>query len=530
VAAAAANSASPPWLALLLAGAVAAGVAVALLGPPAGAADAQLTATAATGAAEVQGRESSGQAASTQLTAAQIRQAVKAGNQGANYLISSLMSGDLVDTEDSVVAILKGLYCPAEKRCPSKKMKMVEKDLGTLRAAGHTTPNTLLWQEAFLDRDIKPLILNHAFSRSEDNTELTFAVWLWNSRHSKNQVPPLSRVEIPSTRRTASRATPEMTETDKQGEQMAVYSYSSLKSADQSKQTHNFGGVPVHVSSMESDGIVSILPDLRDHLRMMEKEWMQLPIKDWNDKSGSAFNSTSARYDQFNVLSAANPDDPFYSSIIVEFKQFVKAGVVNFLESMVEMPEFHTESEYWSGTMSAVKPFPLYIMCWVNNYYATDGSNNALHWHVHQWPIQGYVSVDSESSSTLFRSNVDPGQKWRFEHTNGMMFLLPGGTLHSSSEWMNKNHSRITVAFNLAHSPKPGFVWEKLMDEDEVAALIVEREKQCGATEVDLPEHRTQPDAFEPAAWAFITAKPEDRYEACMSNLGDCRRTGEKAY
>ena len=39
------------------------------------------------------------------------------------------------------------------------------------------------------------------------------------------------------------------------------------------------------------------------------------PIRDWNNKEGSAFNSTSARYDQFNVMSAANPSDPHFNPV-----------------------------------------------------------------------------------------------------------------------------------------------------------------------------------------------------------------------
>lgn len=90
------------------------------------------------------------------------------------------------------------------------------------------------------------------------------------------------------------------------------------------------------------------------------------------------------------------------------------------------------------------------------------------------------------------------------------MFLLPGGTLHKSSEWTNKEHSRITVAFNLAHSPKPGFKWEMLLNETEVADLIAQRERNIG---------NVLPDASR-AEWAFITSRPKDRYDAWMFGLG----------
>ena len=78
------------------------------------------------------------------------------------------------------------------------------------------------------------------------------------------------------------------------------------------------------------------------------------------------------------------------------------------------------------------------------------------------------------------------------------MFLLPGGTLHSSSEWKNQDHSRITVAFNLAHLPKPGFEWELLLNETEVADLVKQRQ---GARDINvLPEYRS--DTSAPALWS----------------------------
>ena len=46
---------------------------------------------------------------------------------------------------------------------------------------------------------------------------------------------------------------------------------------------------------------------------------------------------------------------------------------------------------------------------------AGEGSANAIHWHIHHWPFQGYVSVNSESSATLFRSNVQTGRRIPFE-------------------------------------------------------------------------------------------------------------------
>ena len=356
------------------------------------------------------------------LSEAHIKNAVLRSDMKA--LDSALQDGTLPDTEESVVAIVKAVYCGA-KKCSKENEAKWRNDLDVLREEGHSTPGTLIYQEDFLDQEIKPLILQKRLTSSTNNGGVgkNFGMWLWNSRILHSHYPPLQAVRFPATNRKASTAEPESIEIDFAGENMEVYSYKSFMGLGPEHQTHTFGGVPLHMSSMQYDGSETMLPDVRAHLRKMEPEWMKLPIKDWNNKEGSAFNSTSARYDQFNVMSAANPDDPHFNPIMVQFKQFVKAGVVNFMESMAEMPEFHINSEYWTGTMTTVKPFPLYIMCWVNNYYAKDGSNNALHWHVHQWPLQGYLSIDSEDSSTLFRSNVEPEKKWRFEHTNGMVRL-----------------------------------------------------------------------------------------------------------
>ena len=335
-----------------------------------------------------------------------------------NPMVQAFEDGKVPDTEESTAAIVRAVYCGA-RECSAERERDWRHDMDVLREVGHATPGTMLYQEVFLDQDVKPLVIEKKFTdRLPDGTH--FGFWLWENRIIKYQAANLVIRPFPKADRRASTPVAESTEVDA-GEVMDVYSYASFKGLGPMQQTHNFGGVPVHLSSMEHDGSETMLPDIRAHLRKMEPEWMKLPIRDWNDKNGTAFNSTSARYDQFNVMSAANPEDPSYDPIMVKFKQFVKAGVVNFLESMAEMPEFHTESEYWTGTINAVQPFPLYIMCWVNNYYATDGSNNALHWHVHQWPLQGYLSIDSESSSTLFRSNVQPDKKWRFEHTNGMV-------------------------------------------------------------------------------------------------------------
>ena len=44
----------------------------------------------------------------------------------------------------------------------------------------------------------------------------------------------------------------------------------------------------------------------------------------------------------------------------------------------------------------------------------------AIHWHIHHWPFQGYVSVNSEGSATRFRSNAQTARRWQFDHTTGI--------------------------------------------------------------------------------------------------------------
>ena len=76
--------------------------------------------------------------------------------------------------------------------------------------------------------------------------------------------------------------------------------------------------------------------------------------------------------------------------------------------------------------------------------------------------------MNSESSGTLFRSSVDTSKRFRVDHKTGMLFLLPGGTLHRTTPWRLKEEPRITVAFNLAFYEKQGFVSEELFSEAEV--------------------------------------------------------------
>jgi hypothetical protein len=232
---------------------------------------------------------------------------------------------------------------------------------------------------------------------------------------------------------------------------------------------------------------------------------MRLPVRDWQNSQGPAYNTTTARYDQYNILADADT-----VPVVRALRAFIKRSVRQFLACVASSEQYYDAShgkagEYYSSILQRLSPMPLYIMCWVNIYR----HNHALHWHVHHWPYQGYLSVASEGSSTLFRSNVDPMSRWRFEHKNGLLFILPGGTLHSTTPWTNIEEPRITIAFNVApaanvqpQNPKHYnlYSWIKLFTAAEVRQLkAASREK-----------------------WGMIVRKPPDRYHECMYGRNEC--------
>ena len=71
-------------------------------------------------------------------------------------------------------------------------------------------------------------------------------------------------------------------------------------------------------------------------------------------------------------------------------------------QSIAMMPEF-TQSEYWGkneitgkqATISAVKPFPLYIMCWVRESYPTEACVEKSQ-TVHDVPPANNAAVSGE--------------------------------------------------------------------------------------------------------------------------------------
>ena len=310
------------------------------------------------------------------------------------------------------------------------------------------------------------------------------------------------------------RIVPAALERDAEGE-VEVYSFNQsfasswatrTNASDPCRRVDDFHGVPFSVESAGADELD--IEALAAHLLAKEGEWMQLPIRDWNDKAGPAYNTTSARYDQYNVLA-----DAASVPVVGALKRFIKRSARNYLACVASRREyFETGSaagDYFSQIMESWPPEPLYIMCWVNIFRHDRQHANALHWHLHNWPFQGYLSVTSEGSGTSFRSNVRPERRWRFEHKHGLLFLLPGGTLHASTPWIYPERPRITVAFNIApiaqvQPDNPArfhtWVWEELFSIAEVQAFRAAAHER----------------------WAMIVRRPPDTYHACMKGLGVC--------
>ena len=219
----------------------------------------------------------------------------------------------------------------------------------------------------------------------------------------------------------------------------------------------------------------------------------------------------AARYDQYNVLTDAKP-----VPVVGALKRFIKRSTRSYLACIASRREYFEPGsdpagDYFSQILEAGPPAPLYIMCWVNVFRHDLEHANALHWHLHNWPFQGYLSVTSEGSGTVFRSNVRPERRWRFDHKHGLLFLLPGGTLHASTPWTHPTRPRITVAFNIAPTAlvQPDnplryhkWVWEELFSADEAMAIRA------------ASQSREQ--------WAMIVRRPPDTYASCMKGLGVC--------
>jgi hypothetical protein len=100
----------------------------------------------------------------------------------------------------------------------------------------------------------------------------------------------------------------------------------------------NLHGVPFHVDRAPPE-FLDDFGELEAHLLKMEKEWMKLPIRDWKNRAGPSYNTTSARYDQFNVLTLAD-----------------KVPIVGRLKNYFK--EVHADTAHLAATMLASPPPP----------------------------------------------------------------------------------------------------------------------------------------------------------------------------
>ena len=226
------------------------------------------------------------------------------------------------------------------------------------------------------------------------------------------------------------RIAPARVDVDHQGE-IEIYDYngsfapvwaSRSDDTDPCWRTDDWHGVPFSVEKASEEELD--MEALTAHLLEKEKEWMQFPIRDWKDKAGSAYNTTSARYDQYNVLADAET-----VPVVAALKRFIKRSAMNYLSCVASSPGYfdreHPAGEYFSQILTAIPPTPLYIMCWVNVFRHNRKHANALHWHVHNWPFQGYLSVTSEGSGTQFRSNVRPKVTARLSTSSRPIPIVP---------------------------------------------------------------------------------------------------------
>jgi hypothetical protein len=87
---------------------------------------------------------------------------VSQGGNGIKALVDGIDDGSLPDTEASAASIVKAVYC-GRKKCSQAAEAYWRQDMDVLRLPdfhgnSHATPSTLLYQETFLDQDIKPLV------------------------------------------------------------------------------------------------------------------------------------------------------------------------------------------------------------------------------------------------------------------------------------------------------------------------------------------------------------------------------------
>lgn len=98
-----------------------------------------------------------------------------------------------------------------------------------------------------------------------------------------------------------------------------------------------------------------------------------------------------------------------------------------------------------------------YIQCWLNVYKKGDYIN----WHGH-WPSEcnswhGFYCVDCEinnrtSSGTLYRIPNNKNEVYVPSENNLLVISKSDGDKHKSTEWLDEENPRITIAFDIVPS------------------------------------------------------------------------------
>lgn len=131
---------------------------------------------------------------------------------------------------------------------------------------------------------------------------------------------------------------------------------------------------------------------------------------------------TSYYHEQYNLFQFNCPElHKLYSNMVVAFPQVMDDG------------------QY-------------YIRCWVNLF----DKNKFIDWHTHWRPDEktyhGFYCVNTEGEHNSYTDYEIPGEKniYRVMSKDGLcVFGRSKGDRHKSSEWLNDNKYRVTIAFDV---------------------------------------------------------------------------------
>lgn len=217
----------------------------------------------------------------------------------------------------------------------------------------------------------------------------------------------------------------------------------------------DFKGVPMFVIQAEGK-LRDAIPQLREYFLKREVEVMNMSP---NGATYGAFenspaeNSTTSR-SQWQDTFGESRDEPLVKLLV----SFVRKAVVDYFSCLGSTPAYFRDDPVLSKHMYPLKPIPLYAHSWFNAYHHSQQQANSLKWHSHQSAFHGYFSINTVTAATMFRSTANTSQRWKLEHKEGMLFIMPGGTLHTTTPWTH-DKPRITVAFNVSPldgQPFPG--------------------------------------------------------------------------